>query len=84
MEILKKILFKSNPSSFTCIKKLVFFKDGEQNKAQAAVEVAISAGYRHIDTASLYSTEKQIGLAIKTKIEDGTIKREDLFVTTKV
>lgn len=49
-----------------------------------AVKEAINLGYRHIDTAFLYNNEKEIGKAIREKIEDGTVTREDLFITTKV
>jgi len=45
-----------------------------------AVKCALNAGYRHIDTAALYENEKGVGKAIR---ESG-IKREDIFVTTKV
>ncbi|KAJ3727818.1 reductase AKOR2 [Lentinula raphanica] len=41
---------------------------------------ALKAGYRHIDTALGYGTEKSVGLAIK---ESG-LKREDVFITTKL
>ncbi|KAJ3711830.1 NADP-dependent oxidoreductase domain-containing protein [Lentinula guzmanii] len=41
---------------------------------------ALNAGYRHIDTALAYGTEKSVGLAIK---ESG-LKREDVFITTKL
>lgn len=51
---------------------------------QKAVEVAIDSGYRHIDTAAIYGTEEHVGNAVQAKIKDGTIKREDLFITTKV
>ncbi|KAJ8680127.1 hypothetical protein QAD02_015914 [Eretmocerus hayati] len=54
-------------------------KDGE-----AAVRYAIENGYRHIDTAAAYDNEAEIGRAICAKIEDGTVRREDLFVTTKL
>lgn len=48
------------------------------------MEHAINIGYRHIDTAFLYGNESEIGEAIRKKIKDGTVKREDLFITTKV
>lgn len=48
------------------------------------VKTAIKAGYRHIDTARFYGTEPYVGEAIKESIEEGIVKREDLFVTTKV
>lgn len=39
---------------------------------------------RHIDTAFLYGNEVEVGNAIRAKITEGVIKREDIFVTTKV
>lgn len=48
------------------------------------VKTAIKAGYRHIDTAWYYGTEVYVGQAIKESIEEGVVKRSDLFVTTKV
>ena len=45
-----------------------------------AIRTAIDAGYRHIDTATLYKNEAPIGQAIR----DSGIPREELFVTTKV
>lgn len=50
------------------------------NTAVSSVKTAISAGYRHIDTAAAYGNEKSVGKAIR---ESG-IKREDLFITSKV
>ncbi|CCH44420.1 Aldo-keto reductase family 1 member [Wickerhamomyces ciferrii] len=49
-----------------------------------AVKIAIKAGYRHIDTAWIYNTENEIGIALKELFEQGIVKREDLFITTKV
>ncbi len=50
-----------------------------------ALKVAIlEAGYRHIDTAWYYGTEKLIGEVLSELIGSGKIKREDIFVTTKV
>ncbi len=45
-----------------------------------AVKSALEIGYRHIDTASLYANEEDVGQAIK----DSGIPREEIFVTTKV
>ncbi|XP_069619234.1 aldo-keto reductase family 1 member C1-like isoform X2 [Ranitomeya imitator] len=46
-------------------------------------KVAIDVGYRHIDCAFIYGNEVQIGQAIRSKIADGTVKREDIFYTGK-
>lgn len=49
-----------------------------------AVYDAIKIGYRSIDTSQDYYNEKEVGDAIKQAIDEGIVKREDLFVTTKV
>ncbi|XP_013147989.1 PREDICTED: protein MLP1-like [Papilio polytes] len=48
------------------------------------VEAAIEMGYRAIDTAYIYGNEKEIGEAINNKINDGTVKREDLYIMSKL
>lgn len=53
-------------------------KDGAEVKA--AINSALDAGYRHIDTASFYKNEEGVGEAVKTS----AIPREEIFVTTKV
>ena len=45
---------------------------------------AIDVGYRLIDTASLYFNEEAIGEAVEEAINKGKVKREELFITTKV
>lgn len=47
---------------------------------EKALEVALEAGYRHIDTATDYGNEKDIGSILKKL----GVKREDIFLTTKV
>jgi 2,5-diketo-D-gluconate reductase B len=48
--------------------------------AQPVVESAIALGYRHIDTAAMYENEAAVGAAIAAS----GVRRDDLFVTTKV
>ncbi|KAL7063944.1 hypothetical protein AAHC03_05826 [Spirometra sp. Aus1] len=51
---------------------------------EKAVTWAIEAGYRHIDCAAFYQNEPAVGSAIKKAIQDGLIKREDIFITSKL
>lgn len=44
---------------------------------------AIRAGYRLIDTASSYKNEEAVGSAIREAVLEGTVTREELFITTK-
>lgn len=54
------------------------------NECRNAVRTALENGVRLIDTASAYGNEAEIGQAIREAIEDGIIKREDIFVITKI
>jgi 2,5-diketo-D-gluconate reductase A len=47
---------------------------------QSVVEVALQAGYRHIDTAAAYRNERGVGAALAAS----GLPREDVFVTTKL
>ncbi|XP_051808002.1 aldo-keto reductase family 1 member B1 isoform X2 [Acanthochromis polyacanthus] len=51
---------------------------------QGAVEAAIAAGYRHIDTAHSYKNEVEIGKALISKMKQGIIRREDMFIVSKL
>jgi diketogulonate reductase-like aldo/keto reductase len=50
----------------------------------AAIDVALEVGYRHIDTAFMYQNEAAIGKTLKKWFDSGKLKREDVFVVTKV
>ena len=51
---------------------------GEQT--EQAVSWALQEGYRHIDTASFYQNERQVGMAIQSS----GIPRNQIFITTKL
>ncbi|GFR70320.1 oxidoreductase, aldo/keto reductase family [Elysia marginata] len=56
----------------------------ESEVVYTAIREAISIGYRHIDCASFYGNEPEIGQALSDAIQDGDVSREDLFITSKL
>ncbi len=55
------------------------------NEAGQAVEYALTkAGYRHVDCAAAYGNEKEIGTAFDAVFKSGALRREDVFVTSKL
>lgn len=59
---------------------LGLYKTAEGAETEKAIEVAIAAGYRSFDTASMYENEKSAGRALN----NCGLKRSDIFLTTKV
>ena len=49
-------------------------------RCRAAVRAALEVGYRHIDTATIYRNEREVGRAVR----DSGIPREQVFITTKL
>jgi diketogulonate reductase-like aldo/keto reductase len=52
--------------------------------AKQAIKVALEVGFRHLDGAELYRNEDVVGNAMRESFEAGTVRREELFVTTKL
>eukprot|EP00727_Mastigamoeba_balamuthi_P014455 m51a1_g9634 putative aldose (283) ;mRNA; f:1149667-1150636 len=53
-------------------------------QAKDVIYTAIRTGYRHIDCASAYVNQKEVGEGIKEAVRCGAVTREDLWVTSKV
>jgi len=50
-----------------------------------AVEYAlVECGYRHIDCAAVYHNEKEIGESLERVFKNGSVKRDDVFITSKL
>ncbi|UJF36510.1 aldo/keto reductase [Paenibacillus hexagrammi] len=60
------------------------FKVEEGNEVVEAVKTAIRNGYRSIDTAAIYQNEAGVGQGIREALQESGLRREDLFITSKV
>ncbi len=56
----------------------------EKGEVGKAVHLAIEAGYRHIDCAATYGNETEIGEAFSEIFKKGEVKREELWITSKL
>jgi alcohol dehydrogenase (NADP+) len=75
----------SNGAKIPVIGLGTFGSDNYSNAQIAeAVKTAIRMGYRHIDCASVYGNEKEIGEVLAELIANGEVKREELWITSKV
>ncbi|KAH9331653.1 hypothetical protein KI387_003761, partial [Taxus chinensis] len=55
-----------------------------EDEIKAAVAAALQVGYRHFDTSKVYGSERALGEALNAAFQSGIVKREDVFVTTKL
>ncbi len=55
-----------------------------KGEVAAAVGEAIKIGYRHIDCAPIYMNEQEVGTALNTALKAGQVKREELWITSKL
>ncbi|KAJ1520425.1 hypothetical protein ONE63_003557 [Megalurothrips usitatus] len=60
------------------------FQSNQEQELETALDAALEAGYRHIDTATRYGNEHVIGRVLKRWLQEGKVQREDLFITTKL
>jgi len=51
---------------------------------RVATKLALEAGFRQLDTSERYRTEKEVGEAIQEVFKAGKIRREDVFIATKI
>ena len=56
----------------------------DRTETRKATKAAVEAGFRHLDCAERYRNEEEVGAALKGLFADGTVRREDLFITTKL
>lgn len=77
--------------------KKLSFKNGDQldiiglgtwksdpKKVENAVKYALKNGYRHIDCAEIYGNQDAVGKGLKAAFSEGKVKREDVWVTSKL
>lgn len=60
------------------------FQIPDSSEAEEVTYNAIRIGYRLIDTAAAYMNEEAVGRAVRRAIADGIVKREDLFIVSKL
>lgn len=56
----------------------------EPRQCEKCVQAALESGYRMFDTAASYGNEEPVGRALKKYMDEGKVRREELFVITKL
>ena len=55
-----------------------------KDQTSKSVQLALKNGYRHIDTAHIYKNEEEVGQGITQFLQQSTVLRSQIFVTTKI
>lgn len=55
-----------------------------ESQAENSTYWALKAGFRLIDTARIYGNEAAVGRGLRRAIDEGIVRREDVFITTKM
>ncbi|KAK9787466.1 hypothetical protein WJX73_000850 [Symbiochloris irregularis] len=61
-----------------------YAKDNPQDYPPSLIYEAIKQGFRHFDCAEAYQTEGAVGRGIKKALQEGIVRRDDLFITSKL
>jgi aldehyde reductase len=61
-----------------------FKTENEPDKLTNAIKEAVKCGYRHFDCAFAYQNEQVVGKALEEALKENNLKRQDIFVTTKL
>lgn len=56
----------------------------EPGKVTEAVKIALENGYKHIDCAAVYGNETEVGKGLKAVFDSGKLKRDEVWVTSKL
>ena len=56
----------------------------DKSNASEAVSTALEAGYRHLDCATIYGNQKQVGKGIEDGLKKANLTRSDIWVTSKL
>ncbi|KAI8336788.1 NADP-dependent oxidoreductase domain-containing protein [Chlamydoabsidia padenii] len=76
--------YKLNTGAYIPTVGLGTWQATEENAVYNAVKIALKSGYRHIDTAFAYGNEAEVGRGIRDGLIEAGLKRQDIFVTTKL
>ncbi|XP_018426639.1 PREDICTED: aldo-keto reductase family 1 member C23-like protein isoform X1 [Nanorana parkeri] len=83
-DVLPEDLIAENRMNISVLETSDVLDQTATNAVKEAVKTSLGVGYRHIDSAYIYMTEKNIGQAFQETFSEGNLKREDVFYTTKL